>query len=101
VRAIAVFVVLLLSVVVCAAAVPLVDRPETSYNEVDTPVNQAPPTAHSIRLVRPAKVAIPIPKRAVQVHWDIQVPVEKAPSSVQSFKHHSDSPQELLCTLLI
>jgi hypothetical protein len=101
VRAIAIFVLLLLTAVVSASAVPKVDRSETSYNEVDTPVNQAPPAAHGIRLVRPAKVAIPIPKKAVLAHWDIQAPIEEPLSQALSLKHHSGSLQELLCTLQI
>lgn len=100
-RAIAIFILLLLTAVVSVSTVPKVDRSETSYNEVDTPVNQAPPAAHGIRFVRPAKVAIPIPKKAVQTHWDTQVPVEEAPSPARSVRPHSDSLQELLCTLLI
>ena len=42
-REICSFVLLLLGAVICVSVIPQTDLPETSYNEVDTPVNQASP----------------------------------------------------------
>jgi len=47
-------VLFLLGSLVCAAAVPIVDDPATSFNEADSPSNLALPVSHSARHVRPA-----------------------------------------------
>ena len=45
----------------CISAVPPEDLPETSYNEVDTPVNLAPPVVPRIKFTRPADDPIIVP----------------------------------------
>ncbi len=94
------FVLLLLSAVFCVSAIPQTDLPETSYNEVDTPVNQAPPVVSGLRIVRPAVTQVTMSKQvcealretSAQGHTDVTAcsPVRR-----------SDSLQDLLCTLLI
>jgi hypothetical protein len=95
------FVLLLLTGVVCAAVIPPTDVPETTYNEVDTPVNQAPPVVLGIRFVRPVRVAKTVPKCVMQARWDVQSPVEGLVSLPLSARHDPHSVQDLLCTLLI
>ncbi|MGA9640806.1 MAG: hypothetical protein WBQ72_05380 [Terriglobales bacterium] len=95
------FVLLLLIGVFCAAAVPPTDLPETSYNEADTPVNQAPPVALGIRFVRPANVVGTVPRAIVRSRWDVQPPFDQWLPAPASAKHDSHSVQDLLCTLLI
>ena len=95
------FVLLLLTAVVCASAIPKADLPETSYNEVDTPVNQSPPLVLGIRFARPARVAITIPRKEVQARSETRAPVEERTLATVAVRHHSHSLQELLCTLLI
>ncbi len=48
-----IFVLLLQAATICVSAIPQTDLPETSYNEIDTPVNQAPPVVTGVRFVRP------------------------------------------------
>src|SRR5258708_37858123 len=55
------FVLLLISSVVCVSAIPQTDLPETSYNEIDTPVTQAPPADYGIRYARPPGAPIFLP----------------------------------------
>lgn len=95
------FVLLLLMGVVYTAAVPPTDVPETSYNEVDKPVNQAPPVVLGIRFVRPVKVTKTVPKCVMQARWDVQFPVEDLASPPLSTGNDTHSVQDLLCTLLI
>lgn len=100
-RIVWIFVLLLLVGVVCAAAVPPIDVPETNYNEVDKPVNQAPPVVLGIRFVRPVKVTKTVPKCVMQARWDVQLPVEDLVSPPLSTQHDPHSVQDLLCTLQI
>ena len=95
------FVLLLLMGVVYTAAVPPTDVPETSYNEVDKPVNQAPPVVLGIRFVRPVKVTKTVPKSVMQARWDVQFPVEGLVSPPLSTRRDTHSVQDFLCTLLI
>ncbi|MFZ3339786.1 MAG: hypothetical protein WA609_04195 [Terriglobales bacterium] len=95
------FVLLLLVGVVYAAAVPPTDVPETSYNEIDKPVNQAPPVVSGIRFVRPVKVTRRVPKCVLQARCEVQFPVEERVSPSLSTRQDSHSVQDLLCTLLI
>jgi hypothetical protein len=59
------FVLSLVAAVLLAAIIPIPDQPETSFNEVDTPVNEAtlvspvrimPPTEMQSALSRPIRV---------------------------------------------
>ena len=91
----------LMSAVVCVSAIPPIDLPETSYNEVDTPINQAPPVVSGPKFVRPVIETVILPRNAdvagygSKFHWpagaSFDVPV----------RHDSHSMQDLLCTLLI
>ena len=96
-----IFIVLMLMAVVCAAAVPPTDVPETNYNEVDTPVNQAPPVEVAVRFVRPMQIAKTTPGSALEARWDIQFPVERSLLLPLPTQHDAHSVQNLLCTLLI
>jgi hypothetical protein len=95
------FVLLLLTGIVYAAAVPPTDVPETNYNEVDTPVNQAPPVVLGIRFVRPVKVSRTVPRCIMQARWDVQFPVEDLALAPLAARHDPHSIQDLLCTLQI
>ena len=95
------FVLLLLTSVVCVAAIPPTDLPETNYNEVDLPVNQAPPVVLGIRFVRPIQVARTVPRSVLQTRWDVQFPVEELVSLPPSLLHDPHSIQDVLCALLI
>ena len=95
------FILLLLTAIVCVSAIPRADVPETSYNEADAPVNQAPPVVLGIRFVRPAKAALVVPRKTVEATWHVLSPVdERKPASVLVV-HDAHSLQDILCTLLI
>jgi hypothetical protein len=100
-RSLWIFVLLLLTGVIYAATVPPTDVPETSYNEIDKPVNQAPPVVSGIRFVRPVKVTRRVPKSVLQARCDVQFSVEDQVSPPLSARHGYHSLQDLLCTLLI
>lgn len=94
------FILLLQGAVITVSAIPQTDLPETSYNEVDTPVNQAPPAVPGVRIVRPAAAPVILPPparesvRTVGAHahdWNSTIGVRSAPHSLQ----------DLLCTFLI
>ncbi len=95
------FVLLLLTGVVYAATVPPTDVPETNYNEIDKPVNQAPPVVLGIRFVRPVKITHTVPRCVMQARQDTHFPVELLFSPPLLARHDSHSVQNLLCTLLI
>jgi hypothetical protein len=52
-RALWTFILFLLASVALVSSIPQTDRPETPYNGVDIPVNQAPPAVSGARFVRP------------------------------------------------
>jgi hypothetical protein len=89
----------LLSVVVCASAIPPTDLPETTYNEVDAPVNQAPPFVPGIKLVRPAVAPVMLPMELCPAGRDVLPRHPVATPAVAG--QHPDSLQDLLCTFLI
>jgi hypothetical protein len=94
------FVLLLLGAVTCVSAIPQTDLPETCYNEVNTPVNQAPPVVPGIRFVRPTMATVVLPKqvwarRGVSAH----APERKEANILLQRDPHS--LQDLLCTFLI
>jgi hypothetical protein len=93
------FTLLLLTAVLCASAVPRVDRPETSYNEVDTPVNQAAPAVIGMRFV--VKAPLSVPHRSFRVNWDSRGSVELPILPASSMRVRPPSLRQLLCTLLI
>lgn len=94
------FVLVLMSAVVCVSAVPQTDLPETPYNEVDTPVNQAPPVVPGIRLTRPDVVAIFLTRQVTETWRGINGnPSEH--KSTRTPTRYTHCPHDLLCTLLI
>jgi hypothetical protein len=95
------FVLLLLTSIVCVAAVPPTDLPETNYNEADTPVNQAPPVVLGIRFVRPIQVVRTVPRSVLQTRRDVQFPVKELVSLPPSLRRNPHSIQDLLCAFLI
>jgi hypothetical protein len=100
-RSLWMFILLMLMGVVCAAAVPPTDVPETSYNEADTPVNQTPPVELGVRFVRPIQIAKTVPKDVIAARWDVQFPIEESFLLLLPSQHDARSVQNLLCTLLI
>lgn len=96
-----IIVLALMSAAVCVSSVPPIDLPETSYNEVDTPINQAPPVVSGPQLVRPVAETVILPKsmdtaeQKGKFHW---------PAGALSdlpVRHDSHSLQDLLCILLL
>ena len=95
-----VLLIFLLGAIACACAVPRPDRLDTSYNEVDTPVNHAQPVAPNIRFVRPPVAPIILDKALEQVTpKPASLSSERASSKVLTL-HHSHSLNDLLCTFL-
>jgi hypothetical protein len=95
------FVLVLMTAVVCASAIPQPDLPETSYNEVDTPVNQAPPVVQGIRFVRPAVAKVVLPKQACETGRDVTCERLERKSARTPEQRKHNSLQDLLCTFLI
>jgi hypothetical protein len=95
------FVLLLLTGVVCVSAIPQTDLPETSYNEVDTPVNQAPPMVQGIKFIRPARVAITLPRKTWEAEWNTGASVDGLTLRSGPAPHDPHLVQDLLCTWLI
>ncbi len=91
--------VLLLVVAASAiSVVPMVDNPETAFNEIDTPVNQSAPVAPWIKFVRPNSVPAILSKSALRTINGIRLSDE----SVSLAAHWPLSLlRELLCTLLV
>jgi hypothetical protein len=95
------FVLLLMSAVVCVSAIPQSDLPETSYNEVDTPVNQAPPVVSGVRFVRPTIATVILSKQVCEVNRGDNSRGLKRKSAHTPVRPNPHSLQDLLCTLLI
>jgi hypothetical protein len=95
------FVLLLLGAVICVSAIPQTDLPETSYNEVDTPVNQAPPVVPGIRFVRPAFTPVILSKQVYEATRGVGAQAHDRRSSSTPVKIAPHSLQDLLCTFLI
>ncbi len=95
------FVLLLIVAVVCVSTIPQPDLPETSYNEVDTPVNQAPPVVQGIRFVRPAIARTILPKQVCEVVDSINFQGCEKKSTSTPVQRSQRSLQDLLCTFLI
>ena len=93
--------VFLLSAVVCVSAIPQPDLPETSYNEVDTPINQAPPVVPGVRFVRPAIAPTILPKQVWEPGRGVNPQALERKSADTLVRRNPHSLQYLLCTLLI
>ena len=94
-------VLFLLSAVLCVSAIPQPDLPETSYNEVDTPVNQSPPVVPSVRFVRPAIAPVILPKQVWEVRRGVSSQALDWKSADTLVRRDAHSLQDLLCTFLI
>ena len=94
------FVLLLSGAIVCVSAIPQTDLPETSYNEVDTPVNQAPPVVSGIRFVRPTVAPVILPRQVRDVLRSVGAQAHERKSAT-SVPHRQHSLHDLLCTFLI
>jgi hypothetical protein len=94
------FVLLLLSVV-CASAIPQTDLPETSYNEVDTPVNQAPPVVAGSGFVRPPVATTIMPRQVCEVRLGVKAQAHDGEAAREAVRRDSHSFQDVLCTFLI
>lgn len=92
---------LLLSAVVCVSAIPQPDLPETAYNEVDTPVNQAPPVVPGVRFVRPAIAPVILPRQVWEARRGVSSRVFEWKSADTFVRRDPHSFQDLLCTFLI
>ena len=95
------FVLLLLGVVVCVSAIPQTDLPETSYNEVDTPVNQAPPVVAGSRFVRPSVATVIMPRQVCDVRRGVKAQAREGKSAHEAVQRDQRSLQDFLCTFLI
>jgi hypothetical protein len=91
-----IFVLFLVGAAIGVSTVPLEDLPETSFNEVDAPVNLAPPVQPRLKFVPPACDSDVIPglSACVVSSWVLE------PAAVTSGRH-PHSLQDLLCTFLI
>jgi hypothetical protein len=94
-------VLFLLSAVVCVSAIPHTDLPETAYNEVDTPVNQAPPVVPGVRYVRPAIAPLILPRRVWEAGRGVSSQAIEPKSADTLVRRDPQSFQDLLCTFLI
>jgi len=94
-------VLLLLGAVICVSAVPQTDLPETSYNEVDTPVNQAPPVVPGVRFVRPTVAPVILPRQVCEALRGVSAQAHERKSADTPVRPDPHSLQDLLCTLLI
>ncbi len=95
------FVLLLLGAVICVSAIPQTDLPETSYNEVDTPVNQAPPVVPGVRFVRPTVAPVILPRQVCVALRGVSAQSHERKSAATPVRPDPRSLQDLLCTLLI
>jgi hypothetical protein len=95
------FVLLLLGAVVCVSAIPQTDLPETSYNEVDTPVNQAPPVVPGLRLVRPTVTPVILPRQVCEALRGVSAQAHERKSPCTPVRRDPHPRQDLLCTFLI
>ena len=95
------FVLFLLIAVACVSAIPRTDLPETSYNEVDIPVNQAPPVVPGVRFVRPAIAPVVLPRQVCEAGLGIIPPALEWKAAYTPVRRDPHSLQDLLCTFLI
>ena len=94
-------VVLLLAGVFRGSAVPPADLPETSFNESDAPLNLAPPSQVTIRLVRPVSDPLVMPGlRFNCAGCDLSSRALGA-AAMPVPQRHPHFLQDLLCTFLI
>ena len=95
------FIIFLLIGIACASAIPRTDLPETVYNEVDTPVNQAPPVILGIRFVRPARTTVVLPRNILQAEWNFRGSAIELVATSVLVRNEFHPLQDRLCTFLI
>jgi hypothetical protein len=93
-----ILILFLLGTVICAAAIPAVDNPDTAFDESDSPANLALPAPLSAKLVMPVANPVPLPQPLPQVS-NISVSIH-APQPVAK-QQGTQSLLTLLCTFLI
>ena len=94
-------VLFLLSAVVCVSAIPQPDLPETAYNEVDTPLNQAPPVVPGVRFVRPVIASVILPRQVWEAGRGVSSQAFDGRSADTLVRRDPHSLQDFLCTFLI
>ena len=89
---------LLIPAVVFIFVLPLVDRPETPFNEIDTPVNQTASIALEVRFAPPHESLIILPRSFSGPSEGIRTSIELI---LVAIHRHPSRLRELLCTFLI
>jgi hypothetical protein len=100
-RAVWTFVLFLLASVALISAIPRADLPETSFNEVDAPVNQAPPAVSGGRFVRPDVAPAILPNHVCETGRGARCQSVDRKSATPLVRRDQHSLQDLLCTFLI
>ena len=95
------FILFVLGAVICVSAIPQTDLPETSYNEVDTPVNQAPPVVPGVRFVRPSVDPVILPRQICEALRGVSAQAHERKSDAILLRRDPHSFHDLLCTFLI
>ena len=91
----------LLGAVVCAAATPPRDVPETSYNESDKLIIQSSPVAHAVRLVAPAYSRVLAGSKSPHDNGQVESELDRVPPELVWWRRSPQSFRELLCILII
>ena len=95
------FLLLLLGVVVCVSAIPQPDLPETAFNEVDTPINQAPPVVPGVKFIRPEMTPVILPREVWGLWHGVSFLGRERKAADSSLRPDPRSSQDLLCTFLV
>jgi hypothetical protein len=95
------FVLFLLASVALVSAIPQTDLPETPYNEVDIPVNQAPPAVSGCRFVRPEVAPAILPIHVSETGRGARCQSLDRKPTTPLVRRDQHSLQDLLCTFLI
>jgi hypothetical protein len=92
-------VLVLLAGVFGGCAVRPVDIPETNFDESDAPVNLAPPSQATIRVVRPVSDPLVMPPlRFYCAGCDLS---RRTLGAAMPRQRHPDALRDLICTFLI
>lgn len=94
-------VLFLLGAAVCAGAITGVDRPETTFNEADLPVNLALPAPPRIQDIRPIAVPVVLLPTLPRYGADCLACSLQLEPAVLPRQRQPHSLQVLLCTFLI
>jgi hypothetical protein len=96
-----IFVLVLQAATICVSAIPQTDLPETSYNEIDTPVNQAPPVVAGLRFVRPMVSPSFLPRQNSDTLRRIPGQADERELLRAPVRRNANSLQDFLSTFLI